>query len=262
MMDLEAQSTGTETAKPVEPHITVVVPVYNNETSIKELTQLLNSQAEELGLSTEIIYINDASRDRSRNILRELSKQNPQLKLIDHEVNEGQQKSILKGISLARGECIVVMDADLQDRPELIGPLYSSITGPDQVAFVLRKGIYQSFERMLTSNILKLLVRGLTGLHHKAGTYYIFHRSLLPKLWHIAESCPFPYTSIMVNACAGSVDYVPGVRFKGQGKSSYSFKRRLKTAYTAVRCSFYCGKLISESFRMETKASDTKPAST
>ena len=74
---------------------------------------------EQMGVSYELIFVNDGSRDRSLELLRTLAAQHPQVRYIDFSRNFGHQIAVTAGLDLSRGEAVAIIDADLQDPPEL-----------------------------------------------------------------------------------------------------------------------------------------------
>jgi len=100
--------------------LSLVIPVYNEEEAFPFLLPSLAPVLEQLGCCYEIIFINDGSRDRSWELLCEAAARDPRLKLLNFSRNFGHQPAISAGIDFAVGEAVVVMDADLQDPPDLL----------------------------------------------------------------------------------------------------------------------------------------------
>lgn len=98
----------------------IVVPVYNEELVIQETYQRLKEVMDRTKENYELLFVNDGSRDRSVEILREHSLIDPTVKVIDFSRNFVHQIAITAGMDYAQGNAIVVIDADLQDPPELI----------------------------------------------------------------------------------------------------------------------------------------------
>ncbi len=222
----------------VIPDISVVIPVYNNQEFLVELNKRILEKLQTHCL--EIIYINDASLDDSILILQHLTVAHPEVKIIDCSTNFGQQKATLKGLKEARGKKIVVMDGDLQDAPELIPELYILAKKPGCTAYVLRKGFYQSKARMITSRLIKFTIYLLSGLHYKAGSYYMMDQNILPKVVAVASSCRHPYLSIIIAHFSKSINYISATRSKSIGPSGYSFMGRFIAASHAIYCSLFC----------------------
>ncbi len=107
-------------AKEVCPAISVVVPVYNEEENLETLYQRLCLAIETSGESFECIFVNDGSSDRSQSILQELAARDSRVSVLELARNFGHQTALSAGLDFARGEGIVLIDADLQDTPESI----------------------------------------------------------------------------------------------------------------------------------------------
>jgi dolichol-phosphate mannosyltransferase len=102
------------------PTLSLVLPIYNEEEVIPELHRQLQTFVMQLGLPVEVVFVNDGSRDRSMELLREIAAQDPRYRVIAFARNFGHQTAITAGVDYARGEAVVVMDADLQDPPEVV----------------------------------------------------------------------------------------------------------------------------------------------
>ena len=120
------------------PHLSVIVPVYNEEAGLATLFARLYSALDALNRRYEIIFINDGSRDRSAALLREQFERRPDVtRVILLNGNFGQHMAIMAGFSKATGEAIVTLDADLQNPPEEIGNLLQKMDeGHDYVGTI------------------------------------------------------------------------------------------------------------------------------
>lgn len=98
----------------------LVVPLYNEEAVIEETNRRLTAVMNSLNENYEIIYINDGSRDRTGLLAREFCAADPRIKLITFSRNFGHQTAITAGMDHAGGEAVIIIDADLQDPPEII----------------------------------------------------------------------------------------------------------------------------------------------
>ncbi|WP_088891934.1 glycosyltransferase family 2 protein [Leptolyngbya ohadii] len=116
----------------------LVVPIYNEEENIAELYRRLSDMANSLDGEAEFILINDGSRDRSLVILRELHQKDGRVCYLSLARNFGHQIAVTAGLNFARGEAIVVMDADLQDPPELIPEMVDRWQQGYQVVYAQR----------------------------------------------------------------------------------------------------------------------------
>jgi glycosyltransferase involved in cell wall biosynthesis len=100
--------------------LSVVAPVYNETAVIQEFDRRLAAVVDYLSVSSEVLYINDGSRDDSMRLLREIGDADPRVVLIDLSRNFGKEIAMTAGLDHARGEAVIVIDSDLQDPPELI----------------------------------------------------------------------------------------------------------------------------------------------
>ncbi|MEA5616314.1 glycosyltransferase family 2 protein [Cronbergia sp. UHCC 0137] len=98
----------------------LVIPIYNEEENIIEMYRRLNHLMEQLDGQVELILIDDGSRDRSLSIIRELHHCDNRVRYLSLARNFGHQIAVTAGLNFVQGKCIIVMDADLQDPPELI----------------------------------------------------------------------------------------------------------------------------------------------
>jgi|SRR5687768_2856030 len=116
----QRQGGRLETADPARPLISVVVPVYNEQEVIEALhSRLLQVLAPELP-SFEVVFVNDGSRDLSTQMLDQIARSDSRFKAIHFSRNFGHQAAVTAGLHAASGQVVVVIDADLQDPPELI----------------------------------------------------------------------------------------------------------------------------------------------
>src|SRR5262245_30082733 len=104
----------------MSPFLSVIVPLYNEESVIRELYQRLTNVLEGNQLDYEIVWINDGSRDGTLRIAKQLCQIDKRIKLLSFSRNFGHQVAITAGMDNASGEVVVIMDADLQDPPEVI----------------------------------------------------------------------------------------------------------------------------------------------
>ncbi len=139
--------------------ISVVIPVYNEEKVIEELTERLvtifNKQHE---YRYEIIFINDGSKDNSTQILDQAASKNPSVKVLHLSRNFGHQPALHAGISYSAGDAVIIMDADLQDNPEAIPSFLSKwkegydivyATRTDRKEHIFKRVCFTTFYRVL-----------------------------------------------------------------------------------------------------------------
>lgn len=100
--------------------ISTVIPIYNEEENLPELRRRLIAALDSTGEIWELILVNDGSKDRSAQMIRAYAREDARIKLIDLSRNFGHQPAVTAGIHYAQGDCVVLLDGDMQDPPELI----------------------------------------------------------------------------------------------------------------------------------------------
>jgi len=149
----------------MKPELSVVIPVYNEESGLSKLFERLYPALDALGISYEILYVNDGSRDKSAAILAEQFRLRPDVtRVVLFNGNFGQHMAILAGFEATRGDIVVTLDADLQNPPEEIGNLVAKMReGYDYVGSIRRKR-QDSAWRTIASKAMNLLRERITGI--------------------------------------------------------------------------------------------------
>jgi len=149
----------------MKPELSVVIPVYNEESGLPKLFERLYPALDALGISYEILYVNDGSRDKSAAILAEQFRLRPDVtRVVLFNGNFGQHMAILAGFEATRGDIVVTLDADLQNPPEEIGNLVAKMReGYDYVGSIRRKR-QDSAWRTVASKAMNLLRERITGI--------------------------------------------------------------------------------------------------
>jgi undecaprenyl-phosphate 4-deoxy-4-formamido-L-arabinose transferase len=143
------------------PEVSVIIPVYNEETGLQALYDRLYPALDALGTSYEIVFINDGSRDRSAAILRQQWEARPDVtRVILLAANAGQHMAIMAGFEKCRGRIVVTLDADLQNPPEEIGKLVAKMReGYDCVGSIRRDRHDSAFRRYASKAMNRLRER-------------------------------------------------------------------------------------------------------
>src|SRR5271156_1728198 len=140
------------------PKLSVVIPVYNEEAVLPTLFARLYPALDALAVSYEIVFVNDGSKDRSVALLRQQFQRRPQqTRVVLFHANFGQHSAVMAGLSYARGEYVVTLDADLQNPPEEIGKLVSMLDqGYDYVGTIRQQRQDRLWRRTLSRGVNKL----------------------------------------------------------------------------------------------------------
>ncbi len=205
------------------PYLSIVVPVFNEEENLPDLLPRLAASLGTLAKSYEVLLVNDGSRDRSLELLREAAARDPHLVVIDFNRNYGQHSAIFAGFEEARGEIIVTLDADLQNPPEEIGKLVAKMEeGYDVVGSVRIKRQDPLFRR-LASRLVNRVTSMATGVHLSDYGCMLraYRRNVVKTLCQSKEISTF--IPVLADMFAGRVTEVPvahAERLRGESKYS------------------------------------------
>jgi undecaprenyl-phosphate 4-deoxy-4-formamido-L-arabinose transferase len=145
--------------------ISLVIPVYNEEANLPSLMERLRPVMEKMGKRYEIIFVDDGSSDQTLSILKSFAMQ-PEVRVVELTRNYGQHAAIFSGFSLAKGNIIVTLDADLQNPPEEIPTLIKVMEeGNYDVVGTIRKKRKDSLLRTFPSRIINFIARKITRVN-------------------------------------------------------------------------------------------------
>lgn len=147
-------------------HISVVIPLLNEEESLKELYDWIASVMQSNQFLYEVIFIDDGSTDNSWNIIKELSQKNESVKGIRFQKNYGKSQALDAGFQMTQGNVVITMDADLQDSPDEIPELYKLITNDnfDLVSGWKKKRYDNVIAKNIPSKLFNWAARRTSGL--------------------------------------------------------------------------------------------------
>ncbi|NLN32428.1 MAG: glycosyltransferase [Flavobacteriaceae bacterium] len=147
-------------------HLSVVIPLLNEQDSLEELFQRIKSVCQENGFEFEVIFIDDGSSDNSWEIIEFLSEVNPEIKGIRFRKNYGKSSALMAAFKQTRGDVIITMDADLQDFPEEIPELYHELNSKnaDIISGWKQNRQDPKLTKNLPSKIFNSVARKVSGL--------------------------------------------------------------------------------------------------
>lgn len=220
--------------------LTIVAPVYGNAGTLAELVHRLHAALDSKVINHRILMVDDNSPDDSWQILDRLCRNDKRLAAVKLSANSRQQHALLIGLSLAADSTwMAILDADLQDPPEVISAMYEKSLARNETVFAERFGQYESWDRMLASMLFKSLVGLISGLPRRCGTFFITPKHVIARV--LDFSVAHPQLPIMTRIAAGRIATVPFVRLRRpQGQSAYNFQRRLRAAYAGLSCAIAC----------------------
>jgi len=222
---------------PVEaPDLSVIVPVFNESQALPELFARLGAVLDGLGMTSEIICIDDGSRDDTWSALRAAHDRDPRLKLVRLSRNFGKDIALTAGLRRAAGRAVVMMDADLQHPPELIPALVARWReGLDMVYAVRTSRAGDSTLRRWSSRAFYRLFASLSDIHMPdgAGDFRLLDRRVADVLRDMPERARFMKgLYAWVGFRHGGVPFEPPVRRTGH--SSFSPHRLFRFAVDAL----------------------------
>lgn len=239
--------------------ISFVIPIYNEEESILELfnrlSAVLDQVEKEYKTTTEVILVDDGSRDRSLSLMKQVSSENLRFKILSLSRNFGHQAALTAGLEHAQGEAVIAMDADLQDPPELVFEMLKKWSEGADVVYAQRiKRAGETWFKKITAALYYRLLKSLTKVSVPAdtGDFRLIDRKVLNAFVSLKEKNRFirglfawlGYKQVPVY-------YERQARFAGVTK--YPLNKMLKLAFdgmismstTPLHVVFYMGVLIS-----------------
>jgi len=211
--------------------LSVVVPVYGCRGALEELYERLTKSIPEITKDYEIILVNDNCPQNSLEVIQKICQKDSKVVGIELSRNFGQMKAILAGLEYSTGDWVVVMDCDLQDRPEEIINLYNKAQEGYDAVFARRKQRKDSFGKVLVSNIFYKIYSFATGMKYDPTlcNFSICSRKVIDSYCKMKEE---HRAYVMYIQWLGfkqtSIDVEHNER--KEGKSSYNFKKRMKMA--------------------------------
>ena len=237
------------------PVISVIVPIFNEEEVIPELYRRMAAVLGSIGEPWELICVNDGSRDASLSMLLALRAQDARIKVIDFSRNFGQQLAITAGMDYVQGDAVVIIDADLQDPPELIGEMIGKWREGYEVIYAVRadrRG--ESRFKLWTASAFYRLLQRITDVEIpvNAGEFRLMDRQVVLALRRLREKHRFMRgLSSWVGFRQIGIEYQRAERFAGETKYPLSMMLRLTLdaitsfSYIPLRLSTYFGFVLA-----------------
>lgn len=218
------------------PVFSIVVPVFNEESVVLETYKRLKAVMDGLNEPYEILFVNDGSRDKTAYMINEICVLDKNIKLIDFSRNFGHQIAITAGMDYTRGKAIVVIDADLQDPPEVIPRMIEKWREGYDVVYgkrAERKG--DTVFKKLTASIFYRLLRKMTDVDIPVdtGDFRLIDRKVCDALKTVNERSRYVRGLISwLGFRQTGVEFVRDKRFAGETK--YPLKKMIKFAFDAI----------------------------
>jgi len=214
----------------------VVIPVYNEEEVLPETYRRMKEVMSSAPGSYELIFVNDGSRDKSQEILESFARGDEAVKLINFSRNFGHQVAITAGLDYAEGQAVIVIDADLQDPPEVILTMIEKWKEGYEVVYgkrVKREG--ESFFKKFTASFFYRLLKRFTTIDIPVdtGDFRLMDKKVVDALRLFREKNRFMRGLVSwVGFRQTSVEYVREKRWAGETK--YPLRKMLKLAWDGI----------------------------
>jgi len=216
--------------------ITVITPMYNEEAVIAESYRRLKAVMEKTGEAYELIYVNDGSADRTMEIMAEFAAADEHICLIDFSRNFGHQAAVTAGLEHAKGDAVVIIDADLQDPPELIPQMIEKWREGYEVVYGKReeRDGETAFKKLTAALYYRLLYWLCDGqIPRDTGDFRLMDRKAVDAVNNMPEKSRFMRGMVAwVGFKQYPLCYHREQRFAGETK--YTMKKMLRLAVDGI----------------------------
>lgn len=252
-------NTSSNELKKIQPggtiDLSIIVPCYDEEPNLDYLFERLMSVLEPLGMTYEIICVNDGSRDNTLNCLVEHHQRNSLIKVINLSRNFGKEVAMSAGLDYAVGKAVIPIDADLQDPPELIGDMVAKWQEGYDVVYGTRKSRSgESWLKQMTANSFYRIIQNMTPIKipQDTGDFRLMDRLVVEAIKQLPETHRFMKGLFAwVGFKQIALEYDRPARYKGETKWNYwklwNFALEGITSFSAVPLKIwsYIGLFIS-----------------
>ena len=205
--------------------LSVIVPAYNEQEVLPEFHRRVTSVLQSLALDYEIVYVNDGSKDKTLELLQELQSDDRNTAIVDLSRNFGKEIALTAGLDYARGDAVVVIDADLQDPPELIPELISGWREGYDVVYATRAAREgETFMKKATAHLFYRVVQSISRfkIPEDTGDFRLLSRRAVDALKQLREQHRFMKGLFAwIGYPQKAVPYRRDPRFAGETKWNY-----------------------------------------
>jgi glycosyltransferase involved in cell wall biosynthesis len=222
--------------KLITPDISVIAPIYNEIENLPELYRRIKESMESIDDSWELLLVDDGSVDGSTDTIRHLAKNDDRVKPVIFARNFGHQIAVTAGLDYSAGEAVVIMDADLQDPPEVIPLLVEKWKEGYEVVYAVRSEREgENFIKLFTASLFYRLIYRITDVKIPldTGDFRLLDRKVVDVLNNMRERHRFLRgMSVWVGFKQTGVEYRRSARFAGETK--FPFRKMFKFASDAI----------------------------
>jgi dolichol-phosphate mannosyltransferase len=216
--------------------LSIVIPIYNEEENIDSLINRLRTVVAQMQISCEYIFVNDGSKDHSFQLIKNLALADPAVKYIDFSRNFGHQIAVSAGLDLAAGDRVAIIDADLQDPPELIIEMFAKMDQGYEVVYAKRNNRNgESWLKKFTAKVFYRILKSITSVKIPVdtGDFRIIDRKVVNVLKQMPEHNKFLRGQISwIGFKQTYVEYDRKVR--QAGSTGYTYKKMIRLALDGI----------------------------
>ena len=220
----------------MDKKLSLVIPVFNEQEVMPESFRRTKAAMDEMGYTYEIIYVDDGSRDGTWEILSQIAAENAQVTALRFSRNFGHQLAVTAGMDAADGDAVIIMDADLQDPPEVIADMVKAWEQGADIAYGKRlKRHGETMMKKFTAWCYYRLLSAMSAypIPLDTGDFRLLDRAVADKFRELREHNRFLRgMSAWMGYNAVPVEYVRHER--AAGKTKYSLKKMLKLAADGI----------------------------
>ncbi len=219
-----------------KPVFSIVVPIFNEQESLPVLYERMVGVMDSTGETWELVLVDDGSVDRSAEMIRELANEDTRVRPVLLARNFGHQIAVTAGLDHTRGEAVVIIDADLQDPPEVILDLIEKWREGYEVVYAIRESREgETFFKLWTARLFYRLINKITSMKIPVdtGDFRLIDRKVVDVLVQMREHHRFLRgMSVWVGFKQTGVNYKRAARFAGE--THYPLRKMIKLATTAI----------------------------
>ncbi len=213
----------------------LILPIFNEQENIETLYSRIDKVMKQIDRSYEIIFINDGSTDKSQVILTALAKKNKAVKVINFSRNFGHQIAVTAGLNHSSGEVVAILDADLQDPPEVLPSFFKKLSEGYDVVYAIRRHRKESIPKRIMYYLFYRLLRLVANISIPldSGDFCVMSRRVVLLLKNLPERNRF------IRGLRSWVGFrQTGLTYERQsrmaGKSKYTLAKMFKLAFDGI----------------------------
>lgn len=215
--------------------LSVIFPVFNEEANIRDLYDKTKKIVDQMDGGYELIFINDGSWDATLAILFDLHEKNENIKIINFSRNFGHQNAVSAGLKYAEGDYVAILDADLQDNPEILPSFIKKLDEGYDVVYAIRKKRKENLIKRLAYSFFYRMLKSVANINIPldSGDFCVMSKRVVKVLNSLPERNRFIRgLRSWVGFKQAGIEYERSARFAGESK--YTLSKMMKLAFDGI----------------------------